>query len=187
MDGQQFDRVVQALVQSASRRGVLGLLAGAAGLSGREVAAKGSKRGRRQNRVRSAKADKISLCHYDAQTETYRQINVPAGGVQAHLDHGDFVPATEGGCAAGPTCTVGCGLFGECPRDPSKGDCVCAYSTRGAAYCVAITFGTSNCVVPCTSDSECGVGGFCATAACCALSRTDGRAACVPAANICAT
>jgi hypothetical protein len=56
MDGNRFDAVVRGLGTGASRRGVLALLAGAAGLGVREVAAKRHRRHGKRQRTAQATA-----------------------------------------------------------------------------------------------------------------------------------
>jgi hypothetical protein len=73
MDEQRFDRLVKALGRSLNRRGVLGVLAGAVGLGVGEVAAKGQ---RSRQRTQAQAANKVAVCHYDADADTYVELHL---------------------------------------------------------------------------------------------------------------
>jgi hypothetical protein len=142
MDDQQFDRLVEALGRGLNRRGVLGVLAGAAGLGVGEVAAKRRKRGK--SRVQAQAANKVAVCHYDAGANTYVLINVSRSG----WDHGhskhenDFL---RGGDDDG---AVGCCTDGECGE---------LTNACGAGVCDPET---GTCAGPCAVGEQC-VGGAC--------------------------
>jgi hypothetical protein len=126
MNGRAFDHVVQALGRNVSRRGVLGVLAGATGLGAREGAAK---RRRSGHRTKAKKPTKVTVCH--ASGGTYQPLEVNNNVVTNHLtNHGDFLYGdccTDADCAASATCVIGGGTsptgwceFALAPPDASS-------------------------------------------------------------------
>jgi len=48
---------------------------------------------------KGGKAEKVAVCHYDADTDTWETLSINGNALQAHLIHGD----TEGECSTIPT------------------------------------------------------------------------------------
>lgn len=150
MDDERFDAVVQALGHGASRRGALGILVGLAGLGRGEAAAKrrrgAAQRGKRRSRgrVAAAAADKVAVCHYDADADAYVVIHVSRRGWdRGHSRHaGDFL---RGGDDEG---AVSCCDDREC-RELSN-EC-------GAGVCDPET---GTCAAPCGAGEQC-IGNAC--------------------------
>ena len=209
MDSQQFDKFVQALGQGASRRGVLGLLAGLAGVgvSGAEA--------RRRKRARSAaqkeKAGKTTICHHDREENEWHPITVSDNALDAHKKHGDFAfDVDKGECCTNPDCPEGeecvivvdtegtgsgtcepvdicepgadaCGPTAgrECGTDQSGTPCYCATTTNEEGGC--FLGDPNNCDRDeCSEDRECRSGERCVqTEGCCG----DKQAICIPRCN----
>ena len=95
MEDERFDALLRGLGRGASRRGVLGVLAGLAGLSLSEGAAK--------------KGAKVAVCHYDADADTYVSINVSQDGWDnSHSKHEkDFQRGDVDGCCNDSDCSQG--------------------------------------------------------------------------------
>jgi hypothetical protein len=89
MDDGRFDAVIRALGNGATRRGALGLLAGAAGLTIGEAVAKRRKRRRGGVRAQAAKADKVTICHAtSSETNPYEIISISENGwLNGHTKH----------------------------------------------------------------------------------------------------
>jgi hypothetical protein len=134
VDDVRFDGLIRALGSGATRRGALGILAGFAGLGLSEVAAKKKGRGKgkgrgkrkRTGRVQAAAADKVAVCHYDADADTYVLINISQSGWDnGHSKHEqDFQRGDEGGCCNDSDCShldVSPCYIGVC--DPTAGTC----------------------------------------------------------------
>jgi hypothetical protein len=108
MDGHQFDRLLQALAVSPSRRRAVRLLVGAVGggmlsLTTRSLDAK-----------KGAKTKgKVTICH-KGQTITIAQSALPA-----HLRHGD----STGACGAAKCLALGAPCVREQPWDCCSGSC----------------------------------------------------------------
>jgi hypothetical protein len=189
MDGERFDTLIQSLGDRATRRGVLGVLAGAAGLGLSEAAAKGRRGGR--TRGQAAKAGKVDICHHDQETDTYHHINISKNAVQKHIDnHGDFFPAADNGCCSqaecgeNETCVFSSDNVGSCAPTsdvcPVGSDacstataaacaegCSCATTVEGLTACRETVSDCSN-PIPCNSSAEC-EGGLCVIVTnCCA-------------------
>lgn len=117
MEDERFDAAIRSLGTGATRRGVLGLLAGLTGLGLDEVAAKRRRRNKAQKgrnngpRAQAAKAGKVDVCHYDAGANTYVRINISQNGWDnGHSKHdNDYLRG--GGCCTTADCT---GEFEEC-------------------------------------------------------------------------
>jgi hypothetical protein len=187
MDNERFDALIRALGNGATRRGALGLLAGAAGLALGEAEAR--RRNRRGSRA-SVPVGKVTICHHDQDTNTWHPITISANALDAHAKHGDFQYdaaqsqcCTNADCGASGQCTITvdaqgtgsgtCFVF-ECdaPNDAcssvlncSGGGCWCNYTVGGGTSCN--NFGS------CGACDECGAG-RCVVADCC-----PGGTACV--------
>ena len=135
MDQERFDEVARGLASGISRRGMVRNLTGTAiggilvavGTSdaGARKKKRGSGKGKRrsQGRSKAERADKVAVCHYDADAETWELINVSKSGWDnGHSKHEqDYL--LEGDC-----CTDG-----DCPGDEScrDGDCTPQCTTCG--------------------------------------------------------
>lgn len=77
MDSSKFDAIAKSLAAGKNRRTVIGgIFAGALAMSG-------------LSRAAGAPADKVSICHYDAEADAFELINVSGNALDAHLAHGD--------------------------------------------------------------------------------------------------
>lgn len=131
VDNKQFDGLTRALGQGTTRRGTLGVLAGLTGLGLSEVAAKRRKR-TRGRRAQAASADKVAVCHYDADADAYVELNVSRKGWEnGHSKHkADFLRGTDGCCTdadcngAGEACVISVDSGGN-----RSGSCVCTPNT----------------------------------------------------------
>jgi len=85
VDAQKFDGIARTLATGSSRRSVL------RGLAGGALAAVGLSRA-----AQAVPMDKVDLCHYDADTDTYHSISVSGNALDAHLAHGDFLDEGTG-------------------------------------------------------------------------------------------
>ncbi len=96
MEGKRFDTFVQSLSTQTSRRGAMGVLAGAAAL------------GLGAGRV-GAQADKVVVCHATG-SGSFNRIEVSRNALPAHLRHGDAQPGDpvpgEDGAMFGDDCGV---------------------------------------------------------------------------------
>ena len=131
MNDEAVDAVLLALGNGASRRGALGLLAGALSLGLGAVEAKRHKRrpkhrtrkGKESHHARAAaKPNKVDVCHYDAGTRSWVRISVSQSGWDnGHAKHArDFLRGdccTDGDCPDGEGCDLGqCATVHEvCP------------------------------------------------------------------------
>ena len=86
MDSKQFDELSRAISTGATRRGLVGLLAGVAGVGLAEVVAKDKHRGqaRGQGNGKGGGQTKVTLCHKPG-TPAEKTLTVPQ-------------PAVDGGC-----------------------------------------------------------------------------------------
>src|SRR5580765_5382101 len=104
-----------------SRRGALGLLAGAAGLGVCESRAKHRTRGKGKRRRRAVTTHHVTLCHDDAETATVHTVSRASHTVAAHRHHGyDLVSAglccADDDCGEGAVCQAGaCVTPSTCP------------------------------------------------------------------------
>ena len=91
LDGERFDGLTRAMDRGATRRVALGVLAGFAGIGLSGVATRAK---------RKPKADKVDVCHYDADEDTWVAIRVSQRGWdRGHSKHEqDFERGDEGGC-----------------------------------------------------------------------------------------
>ena len=123
MADERFDALAGTLASITTRRGAFGALAGIAGLGFGAAAAR--KKGKGRRRVSAAAADKVGVCHYDADLQTWVAIRVSRRGWQnGHAKHeNDFLQGevdgccTDGDCAhldSIPNCSVGSCFAGSC-------------------------------------------------------------------------
>ena len=144
MDGERFDAVLRRLEADTSRRGALGLLAALAGVGlglGETVGAarrkgKGKHRRHGNRHVQAAAANKVTLCHYDQEADTYHRISISNNGkaVDKHLANhvsddgaeGDFLFGDSDCCndddcaSADESCVIAADNGGN-----RSGSCVC--------------------------------------------------------------
>lgn len=183
MDGDRFDRLVQSLGDRASRRGVLGLLAGGAGLGASGAAA-------RRTRTRGgAKPTKVAICHRAGGAKGWRPITVPAHAAATHrARHGDFAFDVEAGeCCTATDCDDGslCQIIVDPESGAGSGTCAAICSGACAAICVqpfssgCACFSVLNgeevacvdlsgpCEDTCTGNDQCAAGFVCTVSPCC--------------------
>ncbi len=126
MDNERFAGLVRAMGSSPTRRGALGIVAGLAGLSLGEVAARKKGRGNGKSKRRSqAAADKIAVCHYDADADTFGVITVNSKGWRnGHSKHEqDFLQGDGGECCDDSGCSHLDGLCHAGVCDRATGTC----------------------------------------------------------------
>ena len=94
MDDERFAGLLRALGSGATRRGALGVLAGLAGLGLSGGAAK--------------KGAKVTVCHYDADAESYVLITVSQNGWDnGHSKHeNDFQQSDGADCCDDSHCSL---------------------------------------------------------------------------------
>jgi hypothetical protein len=107
VDSERFDAVIRTLGAGATRRGALGLLAGAAGLALGEAAAKGRKRrrgGLRAQNAKPEKADKVTVCHAtSSETNPFEVITISENGwLNGHSKHEE--DSLRGNCCVDDDC-----------------------------------------------------------------------------------
>jgi hypothetical protein len=166
MDQERFDHLARGLASDISRRGMVRQLTGAA-LGGVLVAVGGSAAGAKKKKHshgkgngNSTKPDKVAVCHYDAEAQTWVAITVSqAGWDNGHSKHKkDFQQADKNGCCLGSDCA---GLSDAC----NKGTCVVDEKRVGACQAAptpGAVCGASNLCVSrriCQADGTCGGGG----------------------------
>jgi hypothetical protein len=95
MDHEWFAGLLRALGSGATRRGALGVLAGLAGIGLSGVT------------TRAKKAAKVTVCHYDADAESYVLINVSQNGWDnGHSKHqNDFQQSDGADCCDSSHCS----------------------------------------------------------------------------------
>jgi len=167
MDQERFDQLTRGLAAGTTRRGMvrqftgaaLGGILVAAGLS--EAGAKKKKHGHGKGKGKtndsSAGQDKVAVCHYDADAQTYVLINVSQSGWDnGHSKHKkDFRQSEKNGCCLDSECV---GLTDPC----NKGTCVVNDQRVGA--CKAIPTPQQACESKnlclkhptCQTDGTCG-------------------------------
>jgi hypothetical protein len=183
MDNERFDALIRALGNGATRRGALGLLAGAAGLAlGEAEARRRNRRGSRAN----VPVGKVTICHHDQDTDTWHPITISANALDAHAKHGDFQYdvaqgqcCTNADCGASGKCTItvdgagtgsgtcGCPVASVCNSVQSCGSgsgCVCASTADAGNACVLNS--CAGACSSCSSSSECLAGQVCVTNTC---------------------
>jgi hypothetical protein len=139
MDSKQFDELSRAISTGATRRGLVGLLAGVAGVGLAEVVAKDKHRGqaRGQGNGKGGGQTKVTLCHKPG-TPAEKTLTVPQPAVDAHLGHGDTLGPCGGGVGGCRRLDEVCGILaGRC----CQGECV--------------NPPISTCQVFCDSDQQC--------------------------------
>jgi hypothetical protein len=165
MDQERFDHLTRRLVSGTTRRGMVRQLTGTAlggvlaavGIS--EVGAKKKKHGHGKGKASSAAQDKVAVCHYDTDADTYVLINVSQSGWDnGHSKHKkDFQQADKDGCCLDRECAK---LTDTC----HVGKCVVNEQRKGACQAVATPgapCGTDNLCVRrrmCQADGTCGGG-----------------------------
>jgi len=181
MENDRFDQLTRHLAQGASRRRILGGLAGAlVGGVGLTTGGDAKKRAKAQKNDKE-KNDKVLICHKPG-TPAQQEKEVPQSALKGHKEHGDTEgpcptsppppppppppPVCPGGCKAGETC-IGGGTIGSttypltcCPNGK-----VCGGPTADVQICCT---GASTCTgdIPnqqCTCDGTtvCAAGETC--------------------------
>jgi hypothetical protein len=104
MENEQFDAVIRALGHGATRRGALGLLAGAAGLALGEAVARKRKRRSGGVRAQAAKAPKVDVCHAtSSETNPFEVITISENGwLNGHSKHEN--DSLRGNCCVDDDC-----------------------------------------------------------------------------------
>ncbi len=167
MDDNRFDALSRALGSGTSRRGVLSLAAGLAGLGLGEAAAKRRKRGKGRGKGKataSKKAHKITICHRTGSaTNPVKQLKVDKSAVPAHRAHGDAIDPdfqTDGqncggcgnACAGGDACNAPACQQGRCGTTPTP-DVACDSGTGpGSGTCDASGQCQRNAPVECAGS-----------------------------------
>jgi hypothetical protein len=138
MDGERFDTIAKGLATGSSRRRLIGGLIGgaAAALAGTTTLAAKRKKGKgRKAKVRAQSGgegkgqEKVTLCHWDEDTQRYERITVGAPGADAHLrqhtdeDHPDFKFTDEFKCCNASTCEAAAGPCRELRACDEEGHC----------------------------------------------------------------
>jgi len=100
MNGERFDTRTRSLSRSASRRSVLGAMAGI-GAVGAGMAVVGT--------ASAARAEKVTICHRTGNGG-WNAITVSKNAQKAHLNHGDYLPGDEvpdgDGATFGDDCSI---------------------------------------------------------------------------------
>jgi hypothetical protein len=146
VDDERFDAVIRVLGGSANRRALLVVLAGVAGLTLTESAAKrrgrGKKRRRRaRGRVQAARNGdhKVSICHRTgSKKKPFQVITIAESAVADHAAHGDLVGCPTGEELDLATCTCECIAGDPNPACEPRCDCgeVCKVNSgTGAGVC----------------------------------------------------
>jgi hypothetical protein len=130
MEDRRFDALARTAGGSATRRVVLGLVAGLAGVGmsrGAEQVQSKYRKGRRA-RAQAAKVAKVRICHSTgSETNPYTIIEVSGNASAQHFDkHGDFAVNVEDGCCLDSDCT-------------EFVDSYCDESAAGGAQCACTT------------------------------------------------
>jgi len=149
MDSDRFDRMTRALGAGRTRRGALKLLGGAAfgaaGLVGLKYTA-------------DAKGEKIDICHYDADTGTFHEINVSVNARDAHLAHGDVLPEDYGSVQHCTGCGDACGAGQDC----CEGGCTDLGTVDNCSSCGDSCSDVDACTPASCDDGVCNAASICA-------------------------
>jgi hypothetical protein len=155
MDGQRFDSLARTLASGSSRRTLL------RGMVGGALAAVGLRAG-----GTAAQANKVDVCHYDADTDTYEHINVSANALPAHVAHGDRVASD---CTGNfeldfESCECECTLdasacTGNFELDTGSCACVCGITSCPTGYTLNSTTCACDLCTTCTGPT--GQAGIC--------------------------
>lgn len=130
MQTQTFDEITRSFASRSSRRKLL------RGMVGGTIAAIGLRAGA------SARAEKVDICHYDADTGTYHHINVSVNALDAHLSHGDLVACDENLELDFSSCTCVCGITAaDCETGTTFNDATCACDPAPTNACTGLEFG----------------------------------------------
>ena len=144
MDAERFDRLSRVLGKAVTRRGMLGVLAGLAGLGLTEATA--TRRRQRRHRPGRARArhvhadDKVTLCHRTGSPHhPFQVITVAPSAVPAHQAHGDLVHCPNLQVIDFTRCTCVCPVADiVCPNghlDPATCECVADFPMCDATEC----------------------------------------------------
>ena len=159
MDDTEFDALIGALGAGSTRRGVLGILAGVAGLGLSGVAAKrrhrrSSHRDKPTSRVIAAAQDhEVTICHRTgSKKKPYQVITVDAHAVPAHEGHGDIVCRAPHVLAV-ETCTCVCDDGIACTGDEVLDPVTCRCVPRPGPTCTPACLVGGVCVA-CPSEDD---------------------------------
>jgi len=126
VDDKQFDHLTRAFGNGATRRGVVGALAGLVALNLSAAAKSGRAKGRGLNGSttsgrpgRPDKPEKVVICHKPG-TRAEQTVKVAADAVAAHLRHGD----RRGDCCDEAQGYIRCDGH-CCPPPPQGGKAIC--------------------------------------------------------------
>jgi hypothetical protein len=187
MDGERFDTIAKGLAAGGSRRRLIGGLIGgaaAAVLAGTTtLAAKGKQAKKAKGRKAKVRAqgdaqrkgqEKVTLCHWDEETQRYERITVGAPGADAHLHQHDEDFLFEAGdeCCNASECAANAGPCREV-SSCNEGQCEYTNINQGAScpigdddgMCIAgecrllSTGNTCNNADPCAEGVVCGTTG----------------------------
>jgi hypothetical protein len=162
MDRERFDQMARDLGSGLSRRGVARAITGAVigGIlvtaEGGEAGSKNRRRGKRKKRPsQPVEENKVAVCHYDADAQTWQLITVgQSGWDNGHSKHAqDYLLSGEccsdRDCTGGKACKDGaCKESGPapctecsdtCPGDPENNPTkTVTFSPAGSGYCSVI-------------------------------------------------
>jgi hypothetical protein len=166
MDQERFDQLARGLAAGISRRGMVRKFTGTAlgsilvAVGASEARAKkkhGHGKGKGKTNDSSAGKDKVAVCHYDADAQTYVLINVSQSGWDnGHSKHKkDFQQADKNGCCLDSDCAK---LNDTC----QVGKCVVNEQRVGACKAVPTPNEPCDDGDPCTVGETCNEKGQCA-------------------------
>ena len=123
MENTTFDQFVSRFHTGASRRGILGGMAGAviAGLTGAAEEADAKKTAHKRRRrpgsdSNGSAKDFVTICHITSGSQGAKQLQVARRALRSHLAHGDFQHVdccVNADCDAGPCFSAQC-VSGKC-------------------------------------------------------------------------